>query len=180
MLAWARDFDLFRHTFQTPTGGGGGQSQEGEWQGRDMRAQWRPCRFLPLPSWLQSPGAWGRAILLQALPAKRGWGLAFPQWEELAGLGDADLQFTLGHVHFLLTIEFGNLFLPPDVTTLSLSSCSFLSFLFVTFERRQQRRRLSNGIRKDFNSGALLFSSLCCLSSIYRPCNTIMFHHAKN
>lgn len=89
-------------------GGGRGQSQEGRWQGRGMRAQWHPCRFLPLPSWLQPPGAWGRAILLQALPAKRGWDLAFPQWEELSGLGDADLQFSSGHVHFLSTID-----LPP-------------------------------------------------------------------
>lgn len=89
-------------------GGGGGQPQEGRWQGRSVRAQGRPFRLLSLPSWLQPPGAWGRGVSLQELPAKRRWGLAFPQWEELAGLGDADLRFSSGHVHFLLMID-----LPP-------------------------------------------------------------------
>lgn len=82
-------------------------------------------------------------------------------------------------LHFLLTIVFGELSLSPNVTlSLCCLALSCLSYLLLLRDR--DVIYLSNGIQNDFYTVTLLFSSGCCLPSIYTPYNTIMSHHAKN
>ena len=64
---------------------------------------------------------------------------------------------------------------PLSLCCLVLSCLSYLLLL-----RDRNVICLSNGIRNDFKTVVLLFSLVCCLPSIYRPYNRIMFHHAKN
>lgn len=99
MLAWARDFDIFIHSFQMPTWRQRRAPAIRKVAGEGRESPVAPLHVFAFAPLAAAPWNMGEGCLIASTPCKKKMG------EELTGPGDADLRFSLGHVHFLLTID---------------------------------------------------------------------------
>ena len=83
MLAWARDFDIFIHSFQMPTWRQRRAPTIRKVAGEGCESPVAPLHVFAFAPLAAPPGTWGRGVSLQALPAKRRWGKSSQAWEML-------------------------------------------------------------------------------------------------